>query len=178
MIGRFSCGDRPAGMAPARGSTHPHYKLVTSTLTILSMALYVQALDPNTTTVIALTLPQTGIYVSETRGNEASEGYFPLSKALQSAMRLAADDVNAVDSVMKGSLSLALLEADTAMAAVKGLCDVMGDLGEIGVYGVGSFATKKQTVLLFWKAVRGKIGIPEDFRGHTVRLEIAVMMLQ
>lgn len=159
MIGCSSCGDRPAGMASARGATNPH-KLVTSILTILSMALYVQALDPNATTVvIALTLPQTGIYVTSGSSDEQSEGYFPLSKAVQSAMRLAANDVNAVGTVMEGNLSLEMLEANTTMAAVKGLCDIMGALGDIGAYGVGSFATqKKKTVDCFGKLCTAREG--------------------
>lgn len=124
-----------------RSTISPH-KLLTSTLTFLVIVRFVQAIDFNaTTTVIALALPQTGIYVTAGGREEETEGYFALSKAVQSAMRLAADDVNAAGTVMEGNLSLALVEVDTPMSAVKGLCDVLEALGEVGAYGVGPFAT-------------------------------------
>lgn len=90
-------------------------------------------------TMIALTLPRTGKAVVEANDTDDSRGYFPLANAVQSAMRLAVDDVNALGSLLEGSLSLAILEVNTVMASVEGLCNALHAVGENGTYGVCMF---------------------------------------
>lgn len=96
--------------------------------------------------MIALTLPQhTGtttaiMEANNTTTEDASWGeYFPLANAVQSALRLAVDDVNALGTLMEGSLSLELLEVDTVMGAVEGLCEALHAVGENGTLGVSVF---------------------------------------
>lgn len=127
-----------------RGAIVTHNsKLVLLLLSSLQLAIlftvrYVRAQDDtpppsvNTTTVVAFALPETGV-------GEDSSGYFKLSKPIQSAMRLAEEDVNALGNILVGNLSLVTREVSTAMATVKGLCDVLEGLGDIGTYGVRGF---------------------------------------
>ena len=69
-------------------------------------------------------------------------GFFPLSEALTSVMRLAVDDVNAGDGVASspltdGNLSLSVVGVHTgATRAMEDLCDALKNAGENGTFGV------------------------------------------
>lgn len=97
-----------------------------------------------TTSVIALTLPQ----------SDTTTGYFPLSKALRSIMRLAASDINSgalwstiIDgdttsfspTAAEGNLTLSIVEVATGSRAIEGLCDALASVGENGTFGVSMF---------------------------------------
>ena len=86
--------------------------------------------------IIALTLPQRDLPTS-TSGSE-SDGFFPLSKALTSVMRLAVDDVNAggVGPLTGENLTLSVFGAKTGTRAMEGLCDALEAVGENGTFGV------------------------------------------
>ena len=87
--------------------------------------------------IIALTLPQTDLSAG-TAGNE-SDGYFPLSKALTSVMRLAVDDINAagIDPLTTdGNLTLSVVGVKTGTRAIEGLCDALESVGKNGTFGV------------------------------------------
>ncbi|CAM9905211.1 unnamed protein product, partial [Ectocarpus sp. 13 AM-2016] len=80
--------------------------------------------------LIALTLPETN----------TTSGYFPLSKALRSVMRLAVDDINrgalaetlpdASTASLDGNLTLSVVEVATGSRAIEGLCDALEYVGE------------------------------------------------
>lgn len=86
------------------------------------------------TAVIALTLPE----------SNTTSGYFPLSKALRSVMRLAAVDINggalatASGTPVEGNLTLSVVEVATGTMAVEGLCDALSSIGENGTFGVST----------------------------------------
>ncbi|CAM9785173.1 unnamed protein product, partial [Ectocarpus sp. 13 AM-2016] len=85
--------------------------------------------------LIALTLPETN----------TTSGYFPLSKALRSVMRLAVDDINrgalaetfpdASTASLDGNLTLSVVEVATGSRAIEGLCDALEYVGENGTFG-------------------------------------------
>eukprot|EP00904_Undaria_pinnatifida_P014239 jgi/Undpi1/9946/HiC_scaffold_28.g12400.m1 len=90
--------------------------------------------------IIALTLPQSDLSAG-TASNE-SDGYFPLSKALTSVMRLAVDDINAagVESLTLGNLTLSVVGVKTGTRAMEGLCEALESVGANGTFGVsGAF---------------------------------------
>lgn len=88
------------------------------------------------TSIIALTLPE-----SNTTG-----GYFPLSKALRSVMKLAVADINAgalsatssstTPSPLEGNLTLSVVEVGTRSQTMEGLCEALATVGENGTFGV------------------------------------------
>lgn len=90
----------------------------------------VSAVDAGTS-IIALTLPST------------TSGYFPLSEALGSIMRLAAADINAeaeatTTPTAGGNLTLSIVEVATGTRAIEGLCDALASVGGNGTFGVGA----------------------------------------
>lgn len=115
-------------------------------LTLLTSAMVVAVVGAaESTSVIALTLPQ----------SNTTSGYFPLSTALRSIMRLAASDINAEalatatstsdfdeDSAfssfpaVEGNLTLSIVEVATGNRAIEGLCDALASVGENGTFGV------------------------------------------
>lgn len=84
------------------------------------------------TAIIALTIPE----------SNATSGYFPLSKALRSIMRLAAADINggglaaAAETPVEGNLTLSVVEVATGSRAIEGLCEALSSVGENGTFGV------------------------------------------
>ena len=88
--------------------------------------------------IIALTLPQT--HHSASAASNETGGYFPLSEALTSVMRLAVNDINAAtdaDSLTtEGNLTLSVVGVETGTRAMEGLCDALESVGENGTFGV------------------------------------------
>ena len=97
--------------------------------------------------IIALTLPQK-TDLSTSTGDD-SEGFFPLSMALTSAMRLAVDDINAggVDSLTGGNLTLSVFGVN-AGREMEGLCDALEAVGKNGTFGVSEPLLQNLVVFL------------------------------
>lgn len=93
--------------------------------------------DDAGTAVIALTLPE----------SNTTSGYFPLSNALRSILRLAVADVNggtsanAAATSVEGNLTLSVVEVATGSRAIKGLCEALAAVGENGTFGVSKISS-------------------------------------
>lgn len=102
--------------------------------------------------LVALTLPE----------SNTTSGYFPLSKALRSVMRLAVEDINggalattlpddaSTASSLDGNLTLSVVEVATGSRAIEGLCDALEYVGENGTFGVGAKAQKSRSLPYTW----------------------------
>ena len=87
--------------------------------------------------IIALTLPHSDLSAGDA-GNDSDDGYFPLSEALNSVMRLAVDDINAgsSESLTVRNLTLSVAGAKTGTLAMQGLCEALESVGANGTLGV------------------------------------------
>ena len=96
------------------------------------------------TTIIVLTVAQSDFATSNTSSpsnftGEESSGYFPLSNALESVMRLAADDINTGASSLgptEGDLTLKVIGVKSGIQAMEGFCTALEAVGENGTFGV------------------------------------------
>lgn len=104
-------------------------------LLLVSLIAWWEDASAADTSVIALILPQS---TGDTAGNESGGGYFPLSNALRSVIRLAADDVNAgsLSSLTGGNLTLSFVEVGTGTRAMEGFCTALEAVGTNGTFGV------------------------------------------
>ncbi|CAB1099788.1 unnamed protein product [Ectocarpus sp. CCAP 1310/34] len=100
------------------------------------------------TSLVALTLPEIN----------TTSGYFPLSKALRSVMRLAVEDINggalaatlsdAPAASLDGNLTLSVVEVATGSRAIEGLCDALEYVGDNGTFGIVGPMLSSQASLL------------------------------
>ena len=115
---------------------HAFHRWVALALVLISLRRW-DAVVVGGSVIIALTVQQ-GDISADTTGN-GSGGFFPLSEALTSVMRLAVDDINAggVTSLTEGNLSLSVVELKTGgIRAMEGLCDALEVIGDNGTFGV------------------------------------------
>ena len=115
---------------------HAFHRWVALALVLISLRRW-DAVAVGGSVIIALTVQQ-GDISADTTGN-GSGGFFPLSEALTSVMRLAVDDINAggVTSLTEGNLSLSVVELKTGgIRAMEGLCDALEVIGENGTFGL------------------------------------------
>ncbi|CAM9570734.1 unnamed protein product, partial [Scytosiphon promiscuus] len=117
---------------------------------LLSSATVVGAQEDGATSIIALTLPE----------NNTTGGYFPLSKALRSVMKLAVADINAgalstastsstsPSSPLEGNLTLSIVEVGTSSQTMEGLCEALATVGENGTFGIVGPMLSSQASLL------------------------------
>eukprot|EP00752_Nemacystus_decipiens_P004321 g3946.t1 len=112
---------------------------------LLSWSVRAVAANDAGTAVIALTIPETN----------STSGYFPLSRALRSVMRLAAADINAgavttaaAETPVEGNLTLSVVDVTTGVSAVEGLCEALATVGENGTFGIVGPMLSSQASLL------------------------------
>ncbi|CAM9520631.1 unnamed protein product [Ascophyllum nodosum] len=108
------------------------------------------------TTIIVLTVAQSDFATSNTSSpsnftGEESSGYFPLSNALESVMRLAADDINTGASSLgptEGDLTLKVIGVKSGIQAMEGFCTALEAVGENGTFGIVGPMMSSQASLL------------------------------
>lgn len=114
-------------------------------LGLLLSSLWVKASTAVDMTIIVLTVAQNDLATANPpnaanfTGDESS-GYFPLSNALESVMRLAADDINAWAweslGLTEGTLKMAVAGVNSGAQAMEGFCNSLEAVGENGTFGV------------------------------------------
>lgn len=105
-----------------------------SLLSLLLTSWWVKASTAVDTTIIVLTAAQNDLATSNTTSianftGDKSSGHFPLFSALESVMRLAADDINtgALEALglTEGILKMAVAEVNSGVQAMEGFCNAL-----------------------------------------------------
>lgn len=131
-----------------------------SLLGLLLSSWWVKASTAVDTTIIVLTVAQNDLATSNTSNanftGDESSGHFPLSNALESVMRLAADDINAGASealgLTEGILKMAVAEVNNGAQAMEGFCNALeAVIGKNGTFGVSTAVRRGQYSRSRWK---------------------------
>ena len=121
--------------------------LTTALLLSLLSSVPLKIIEAVDTTVIVLTVSQSYLATSNTSsanfmGDDGSSGYFPLSDALESVMRLASDDINAGGSeslgLTEGDLQMVVARVNSGTQAMEGFCNALEAVGGNGTFGVSA----------------------------------------
>lgn len=114
------------------------------------------------TTIIVLTVAQSDLVTSNTSSSAAAanftsdhnnesigEYYLSLSDALESVMRLAADDINSGASILEDDLKLAIVGVNSGVQAMEGFCKALEAVGDNGTFGVSRHVCLKMAKYLY-----------------------------